>query len=72
MQQLRCPTQVILEEGTPQMVVCPHCGMSESYEDFQRSVGHQASPRYAAARSDADSARSGADATHRLRELLDR
>ena len=37
------PAQVILEENTPQKVVCPHCGMSESYEDFQRSAGHQAS-----------------------------
>ena len=35
--------QVILEEDIPQEVVCPRCGMSESYEDFQRSVGHQAS-----------------------------
>ena len=37
------PAQVILEENIPQKVVCSHCGVSESYEDFQRSVGHQAS-----------------------------
>ena len=37
------PAQVILEENIPQKVVCPRCGMSESYEEFQRSVGHQAS-----------------------------
>ena len=37
------PAQVIVEENTPQKVVCPQCGMSESYEDFHRSVGHQAS-----------------------------
>lgn len=37
------PAQVILEENTPQKVVCPRCGASESYVDFQRSVGNQAS-----------------------------
>ena len=37
------PAQVILEEDTPQKVVCPRCGASESYVDFQRSVGNQAS-----------------------------
>ena len=37
------PAQVTLEENIPQKVICPRCGMSESYEDFQRSVGHQAS-----------------------------
>ena len=37
------PAQMIVEENTPQKVVCPQCGMSESYEDFHRSVGHQAS-----------------------------
>ena len=37
------PAQVILEENIPQKGVCPRCGMSESYEEFQRSVGHQAS-----------------------------
>lgn len=42
------PAQVILEEDTPQEVVCPRCGSSESYAEFQRSVGHQASA-YAAA-----------------------
>ena len=35
--------QVILEYNTPQKVVCPQCGSSESYAEFQRSVGHQAS-----------------------------
>ena len=35
--------QVILEGGTPCEVVCPRCGASESYADFQRSLGHQAS-----------------------------
>ena len=34
---------VILEENTPQKVVCPQCGSSESYAEFQRSVGRQAS-----------------------------
>ena len=28
------PAQVILEENIPQKVVCSHCGVSESYEDF--------------------------------------
>ena len=37
------PAQVILEDNIPQKVVCPRCGMSESYGEFQRSVGHQAS-----------------------------
>ena len=37
------PAQVILEENIPQRVLCPRCGMSERYEEFQRSVGHQAS-----------------------------
>jgi hypothetical protein len=35
--------QVVLEGDTPKEVVCPRCGVSESYADFQRSVGHQAS-----------------------------
>ena len=34
--------QVVLEGSTPQKVVCPQCGMSESYEDVQQSVSHQA------------------------------
>ena len=37
------PAQVILEGNAPQKVVCPRCGGSESYADFQKSVGHQAS-----------------------------
>lgn len=37
------PAQVILEENTPQKVVCSQCGASETYVDFQQSVGHQAS-----------------------------
>ena len=35
--------RVILDGDTPREVVCPRCGASESYEDFQRSVGLQAS-----------------------------
>ena len=34
--------QVIFEGGTPKDVVCPRCGASESYTDFQESVGQQA------------------------------
>ena len=41
--------QVILEDGYPREVTCPSCGVSESYADFQRSLGHQASA-YAADR----------------------
>ena len=37
------PAQVILEEGQPQNVVCPQCGVEESYEDFQQSALDQAS-----------------------------
>ena len=35
--------QVVFEGGTPKEVICPGCGVSESYADFQRSVSHQAS-----------------------------
>ena len=37
------PAQVILEEGEPQKVFCPQCGVAESYKDFQQSALHQAS-----------------------------
>ena len=34
--------QVVLEGGAPRDVVCPGCGISESYSDFQKSVAQQA------------------------------
>ena len=33
--------QVILEGNTPERVVCPQCGASESYAEFKESTGQQ-------------------------------
>ncbi len=39
----RCGSEarVVLEDSQPTMVVCPDCEQSESYSEFQRSVGQQ-------------------------------
>ena len=33
---------VVLEDGSPDKVICPQCGASESYDEVIQSIGNQA------------------------------